>query len=161
MYTLQGKTWPTRHVRFPRQPMYARCTLPVGGPRTWQPFTSHQQSWAGPLLSKKKAPDTIHSKPTDRSVSPYPVSLYRWQVTRLTGPISPACDRYVQYLLVRANPLVLNRHRQGLQPWMCRLSTYYFSTFPTSCLPFPPKGPSRSQVINPSHYHLNWRKIMP
>jgi hypothetical protein len=38
------------------------------------------------------------------------------QTTRLTGPISPACDQYVQYLLTGANPLVLNRHRWGLQP---------------------------------------------
>jgi hypothetical protein len=36
--------------------------------------------------------------------------------TRLTGLISPACDRYIKYLLVGANPSVLNRHRQGLQP---------------------------------------------
>jgi hypothetical protein len=26
-------------------------------------------------------------------------SLYRWQDTRLSGLISPACDRYIQYLL--------------------------------------------------------------
>jgi hypothetical protein len=33
------------------------------------------------------------------------------QLHQLTGPISPACDRYIQYLLARANPLVLNQHR--------------------------------------------------
>jgi hypothetical protein len=33
--------------------------------------------------------------------------------TRLTGLISPTCDRYVQYLLVGANPSILNRHRWG------------------------------------------------
>jgi hypothetical protein len=38
IYTLQGKIRPTRHVRFPRQSTYARRTLPVGGPHTWQPF---------------------------------------------------------------------------------------------------------------------------
>jgi hypothetical protein len=42
--------------------------------------------------------------------------IYQQQATRLTGPISPACDRYVQYLLTGANPSVLNRHMQGLQP---------------------------------------------
>jgi hypothetical protein len=42
-------------------------------------------------------------------------SSFYWQpTTRLSGRISPACDRYIQYLLVEANPLVLNRHRQGL-----------------------------------------------
>jgi hypothetical protein len=45
MYTLQGKTRSTQHVRFPRQSMYARRTLPTGGPRTWQLFMSRQQSW--------------------------------------------------------------------------------------------------------------------
>jgi hypothetical protein len=48
----------------------------------------------------------------------------------------PACDRYVQCLLTRANPSVINRHRWELQPWSCQLSTYHF----------PPKGPARSQV---------------
>jgi hypothetical protein len=55
-----------------------------------------------------------------------------WQpTTRLTGPISPACDWYVQYLLAEDNPSVLNRHRHGLQPWRCRLFTSHFLTFPT------------------------------
>jgi hypothetical protein len=35
---------------------------------------------------------------------------------RLTGPVSPACDQYVQYLLAGANSSVLNRHRWGLPP---------------------------------------------
>jgi hypothetical protein len=54
MYTLQGKTQPTRHVRFPRQSTYAWRTLPAGGPRTWQPFTSHQQRWTDPTAPEKK-----------------------------------------------------------------------------------------------------------
>jgi hypothetical protein len=43
-------------------------------------------------------------------------SSWRWPTTRFTGPISPTCDRYVQYLLMGANRTVLNRHRRGLQP---------------------------------------------
>jgi hypothetical protein len=58
------------------------------------------------------------------------------QLHQLTGPISPACDRYVQYLLTRANQMVLNRHRHGLQPWRCRHATYHSPTFPSSCLHF-------------------------
>jgi hypothetical protein len=67
------------------------------------------------------APDTIPSMPADRSVDPYPVSLlsqpvkqwrkpkiHQQQATRFTGPISPACDRYVQYLLMGAYRTVLN-----------------------------------------------------
>jgi hypothetical protein len=30
------------------------------------------------------------------------------QLHQLTEPITPACDRYIQYLLVGANPSVLN-----------------------------------------------------
>jgi hypothetical protein len=42
-------------------------------------------------------------------------SSFCWQpTTRLTGPILPACDRYVQYLLTGTNPSVLNRNRRGL-----------------------------------------------
>jgi hypothetical protein len=74
-------------------------------------------------------------------------SSFSWHpTTRLTGPISPACNRYVQYLLAGVNPSVLNRHRQGLQPWMCWLATYHSPTFPTSFLHIPPKGPTRSPV---------------
>jgi hypothetical protein len=75
IYTLQGKPRPTWHVRFSRQSMYAQRTLPAGSPRTWQPFTSHQQSWAGQLLLRKWAPDTIHSTLDDRPADSYPVYL--------------------------------------------------------------------------------------
>jgi hypothetical protein len=44
------------------------------------------------------------------------VTLCRQPTTRLTGPISPIYDRYVQYLLAGANPSVLNRLRRGKQP---------------------------------------------
>jgi hypothetical protein len=78
---------------------------------------------------EKRAPDTIHSTSVDRSTGLYPVSLpsqpikqwrksniCRRQATRLTGLISPACDRYIQHLLAGVNPLILNWHRWGLQP---------------------------------------------
>jgi hypothetical protein len=142
MYTLQGKTRPTRHVRFPRQSTYARRTLPVGSPGIWQPFMSHRQSWKESLLPRKRAPDTIHITLADRSTGPYLVSLSsqplkQWRksnicqqrATRLTRVISPACNQYVQYFLTRVNPLVLNRHRRGLHPWRCRLSTHHSLTF--------------------------------
>jgi hypothetical protein len=66
----------------------------------------------------------------------------------------PACDRYVQCLLAVANPSVLNRHRWGLQPLTCWLSTYHSLTFPTDGLHFPPKGPARSQVKQAQHKPL-------
>jgi hypothetical protein len=67
------------------------------------------------------------------------------RLLHLTGPISPACDRYVQYLHVGANPSVPNRHRRGLQPWRCQLATYNSLTFPTSCLHFPLRAPPNLQ----------------
>jgi hypothetical protein len=129
MYTLQRKIRSTRHIRFPHQSTYAQRTLPTGGPRTWQSSTSHRQSWTETLLTRKRAPDTIPSSPADRSAGPYLVSLlsqpmkqwrkpniHQQQATRSTRSISPACDRYVQYLLMGANRTVLNRHWWGLQP---------------------------------------------
>jgi hypothetical protein len=71
------------------------------------------------------------------------------QLLQLTWLISPACDRYVQYLLTGANPSILNWHRQGLEPWRCRLATYHSLTFPISCLHFPlmvPPGLQFNQV---------------
>jgi hypothetical protein len=50
----RGKTWPTRHVCFSRQSTYTQWTLPAGGPRTWQPFASHQQRWMNPTGPEKK-----------------------------------------------------------------------------------------------------------
>jgi hypothetical protein len=52
-----------------------------------------------------------------------------WQATRLTRPISPACDRYIQYLLMGVNPSIINRHRQGIQHWRHQLSTHHSPAF--------------------------------
>jgi hypothetical protein len=54
MYTLQGKTRPTWHVRFPHQSTYARRMLPMGSPRTWQPFVRRRQIWTDPTAPEKK-----------------------------------------------------------------------------------------------------------
>jgi hypothetical protein len=67
---------------------------------------------------------------------------------RLTGPISPACDQYVQYLLTGANPSVVNRHRRELHPCMCRFSNTTPRPSQPTVLHFPPNGPAQSQVIN-------------
>jgi hypothetical protein len=42
------------------------------------------------------------------------LDIYWQQATRLTGPISSACDWYVQYFLTGTNPSVLKRHRREL-----------------------------------------------
>jgi hypothetical protein len=111
------------------------------------------------LLSRKRAPDTTPN-PAEWSTGPPPSfspniaietlmkakHLLMNKLHQFTGPITPAYDRYVQYLLVGANPLVFNRHRRGLQPWRCRLSTYHSLTFPTDSLHFSPKDTVWSSV---------------
>jgi hypothetical protein len=138
-----GETRPTLHMH----PKLTPCIVPYHTYLTWWTHSnlsrSYQQHWTNPLLPRKRAPNTSHNTLAGWSTGPYPIYLPRqplkqggkatlcWrQATRLIGPISPACDWYVQYLLVGANPLVLNRHRQGLQPSRCRLSTYHSTTFP-------------------------------
>jgi hypothetical protein len=144
------RTLPTPvHIR----PVYASC----GGPCMWQHSMSHRQGWIESLLLRKRPPDTIPSTPADRSASPYPVSLpshpmkqwrkpniHQQQATGFTGPISPACDRYVQYFLMGANRIVLNRHRRGLQPWRCQLVIYPLPDLPNQLSPLSPSGPARS-----------------
>jgi hypothetical protein len=68
------------------------------------------------------------------------------QLLQLTGPISPVCDRYIQYLLAGANPSVLNRHRRGIQPWRYRIATYSLPDLSNHLSPLSPNGPARSPV---------------
>jgi hypothetical protein len=61
---------------------------------------SHQQSWAGSLLPRNRAPNTIHSTLADRSVGPYPVSLPRQPLKQWGQSQSSIDDR----LLVLPDP---------------------------------------------------------
>jgi hypothetical protein len=54
MYTMQGKTRPTRHVHFPRQSTYTQRTLPAVSPRTWQPFIQSSVDLNRPTAPEKK-----------------------------------------------------------------------------------------------------------
>jgi hypothetical protein len=58
------------------------------------------------------------------------------QLHQLTRPISPACDRYVQYLLAGVNRTVLNQHRRGYNLGGAGLPHAHSPTFPTSRLRF-------------------------
>jgi hypothetical protein len=157
MYTLQGKTQLTCHTLSTLSPHMVHDHTYL----TWSIYSnlsySHQQIWTDPLHPRRRAPDTIQSTTVIRSTGPYPASLPQqpkssgeksstcWQpTTRLTGPISPACDRYVQYLRAGANRMVLNRHKRGLQPWRCRLATYPLPDLPNQLSPLSPNGPARS-----------------
>jgi hypothetical protein len=157
MYTLQGKTWSTRHTLFTLSPRMVHDHMYLTRFAYSNLSYSRQQIWTYPLHSKRRAPDTIHSTTAIRSAGPYPVSLPQqpkstgekssscWQpTTRLIGPISPACDRYVQYLLAGANLTVPNRHRRELQSWRCRLATYPLPNLPNQLSPLSPNGLARS-----------------
>jgi hypothetical protein len=113
----------------------ARCSQEEG-----LPTQSTVRCWlihgSIPIFSPEPANELVGAKP----------SIYQRPATKFTRPISLVCNQYVEYLLVGANPLVLNRHRRGLETWRCQLSTYHSPTFPTSCLSFPPKGPAQSPV---------------
>jgi hypothetical protein len=88
------------------------------------------------LLPRKRAPD-ITPSPTEWSAGLPPSfspntaietviktkHLLTNKLHRFTRPITPACDRYVQYLHTGANPSVLNWYRWGLQPCRCWLAT--------------------------------------
>jgi hypothetical protein len=54
-----------------------------------------------PIFSPEPANKAVGAKP----------NIYQRPATRLTGPVTPVCNRYVQYLLVGANRMVLNRYR--------------------------------------------------
>jgi hypothetical protein len=77
MYTLQGKTRPTRHTLSTLSARMVQDYTYV----TWSTYSNllrhHQQRWIEPLLPRKSAPDTIHSTTVDRSTDLYLVSLPR------------------------------------------------------------------------------------
>jgi hypothetical protein len=70
------------------------------------------------------------------------------QVTRLTGLISPVCNRYVQYLLTGTNPSVLNRHRRGLSHRNLGIATTLSPPFPSECFTGPPKWPCPVSILS-------------
>jgi hypothetical protein len=91
-------------------------------------------------------------KPTNEAVGLGQASVETIRISR--GPYITSMRSVCSILARGVNPLVLNQHRQGLQPYRCRLSTYHSLTFPTDSLHFPPKGPARSHVIKYQHKPL-------
>jgi hypothetical protein len=160
MYTLQGKK-PDQHVTYashasPRTPgVRFLWAVPVRGNLSWvidrveQAHCSREEGLSTQSTARcwpiRGSVPSFSPEPANEAVGAKP-SIYQQPATRLTRPISPVCDRYVQYLLVGANRTVLNRHRRGLQPWRCRLSMYHSPTFPTIYLPFP--------LVDPPGLHL-------
>jgi hypothetical protein len=152
---------PTNTTRTLFTPVHIRPTYIFCG---WSPYvtTFHEAPTDGqiPLLPRKKVLPTqstarqltdpqvrtqLLSRASQWSRGRKP-SSWRWPTTRFIGPISPACDRYVQYLLMGANRTVLNRHRRGLQPWRCWLTIYPLPDHPNQLFPLSPNGSTRSLV---------------
>jgi hypothetical protein len=155
MYTLQGKTRPTRHVRFPCRSTYAQRTLPAGDPRTWQPFTRRRQIWTDPTAPEKKgsrhnpqhAGWPIHGSAP--SFSPEPANEARGisqapdddQLLGLPGP-------YHRHAIGTFNTCSWGSTERSLTDpgggYNLRggvLPHTHSPTFPTSCLPFPLVAP--------------------
>jgi hypothetical protein len=163
MYTLQGKTQPTRHTLFMLSPRMVHDYTYL----TWFTYSnlsySRQQIWTDPLHQRRRAPDTIHNTMAIRSAGPYPASLPQqpkssgekssscWQLTtRLTGTISPACDRYVQYLLAGPIERSLIDTGGGYNFGGVDLPHTHSPTFPTCCPHFPlmaPPGLHFNQIL--------------
>jgi hypothetical protein len=68
------------------------------------------------------------------------------QLHQLTGPITPACDRYIQYLLAGATRLSLTDTGGGYNLEGAGFPHTTPRHFQPRVLPFPPKGPVRSPV---------------
>jgi hypothetical protein len=111
-----------------------------------QPFASSHKDEIGSYTREKSWVTSFPVPHNSLGVGERGFSQVVTQLHQLTGPITPACDQYVQYLLTGANPSVLNRHRWGLQSWRCRLSTHHSLTFLTDGPPFSIKGPAQSPV---------------
>jgi hypothetical protein len=65
-------------------------------------------------------------------------NIYRRQTTRPTGAISPACDRYVQYLLTGTNHSIINQHRRELPYRNLKFTTTLSLPFHSECSTGPP-----------------------
>jgi hypothetical protein len=167
MYTLQGKTRPTWHTRFPRQSMYTQCTLPAGGLCTWQPFASHQQRWMDPTAPEKKG--SRHN--------PQPGWVIHWSTTqflsqhshwssnksqtsvdsRLLGLPSP----YHRHAIGTFNtcsriptPRFLTDTGRGYRIENLRITTALSPPFPSEGSTGPPNGLAQSQIIHNTFTNL-------
>jgi hypothetical protein len=139
---------------------------------TWSTHSnlSHcrQQSWAGPLRPWKRAPDTIHSTPADRSACLYLVSLPRqplkqWRQSQsfVNGQLLGLSGPYLRHAIGMFNTCSRgSTHRSltdtggGYNLGGAGFSHLTPRPFQPMVLRFPPKGPAPSQVIQSQHKPL-------
>jgi hypothetical protein len=159
MYTLQRKTQPTRHT-LSRSIYVWPSTIHISrSPRITTFHESLTDLDESHCSRETRIPDYILSTPADRSSCPHLASL-PLTASEAVGLSQASVDdkllgllgsdtsmRSVRSILPRGGQSIdLNRHRHGLQPWRCWLSTCHFPTFPTSGLHFSPKALTRSPV---------------
>jgi hypothetical protein len=118
------------------------------------------------LLLRKMAPDTT-LRPAEWSIGPPPSfspntsieavmkvkHLLMNKLHQFTGPITLACDWYVQYSLTSTNPSVLNRHRQGLPHRNLGIATTLSPLIPSECFTSPPKWPRPVSILSNINLH--------
>jgi hypothetical protein len=160
MYTLQGKTRSTRHTLFTLDsrmvPDHTSLVVHVGNLLLVPTSTKHDPTPGRSLddkdrLARPSSRVTSFFLPHDSlGVGEGGFGQVVTQLYQLTGHITLASDRYVQCLLMRANPSVLNRHRRGLQPYRCRLVNTTPRPSQLMILHFLPNGLAWSQVIHPN-----------
>jgi hypothetical protein len=164
---MQGKTQPTCHVRFPRQSMYARRTLPAGGPCTWQPFTLTQQSWIDSLLPRKSAPDStsqpgwvVHRTRLSFSLN-VAIEAVRLSQTSVNNRLLGLPGPYHRHAIDTFNtcsrvptPRSLTDTGGGYHIENLRIAISLSPPFPSEGFTDPPNGPARSQIIH-NNYQLN------
>jgi hypothetical protein len=168
MYTLQGKTRPTRHIRFPHQSTYARRMLPAGGPRTWQPSMSHDRvGWSHCYWEKELPTQSPACRPTDPWVRTQFLSrAHQWSSGESQTPINNKLlglpGPYYRHVIGTFNTCSwgptersLTNTGRGYNLEGAGLPHTHSLTFPTNCLPFPLVAPpglhfNQAAVFKPS-----------
>jgi hypothetical protein len=162
-----GKNWPTRHMH-PCSVCVWSLTIRISHGqrivifhvainRVEQGHCSREkglptQSTARWLTDPRSVPN-FSPKATIEAVGTKPT--FCWEsATRLTGPITPACDQYIQYLLTGPNSSVLNWYRRGYNLGGVSFPHHTLRPSQVMVLRFPPKGPIRSQIIQHQHKSL-------
>jgi hypothetical protein len=117
-----GETRPTRHMPSMLSPCMVLDHTYLTRSMHSNLWHSHQQSWAGPLLPRKRVSDTIHSTSANRSVDPYPVSLPR-QSLQQWGQSQSSIDGWLLGL-----PGPYHRHAIGMFNTCSRGPTHWSLT---------------------------------
>jgi hypothetical protein len=116
--------WPTHHTHLTLSPRWSQTIRISRGQRiaTFRVVINRVEqshcSWHNPQHVDWPICGSVRSfspKTANEAVGAKSIICWR-SATRLTGSLSPACDRYLQYFLAWVNPSVLNHYRHGLQP---------------------------------------------